>query len=260
MSRYTTMLRFPIEQTLVEKHLSVTDEKNWVHVYDLVGLADYPIFDERYRSVLNNRIIRHYWLREIGLETVSQFRWYMRAKMHEIMPYYNRMYLAQDMIKDPMLGFWKNRDEKHDSTNDVHSNGESDTVQNVDYSVNTSQHSESTTVDHSSSVFQDTPMSMLTSDSPNLVEQLKYATTVTYDDSNSSTTSDTSTQSTSEADTVGNSKTSSVTNSVYDATDGIVEKGSNKSQAKLFEEYKKAIINIDMEIIEELNELFFGLW
>ena len=51
MSRYTIELRYLIEGN-----------------YDL-GLKDYPIFDESYREQLNNKIIQHYYFREIGFET-----------------------------------------------------------------------------------------------------------------------------------------------------------------------------------------------
>ena len=34
----------------------------------VLGLDDYPIFDESHRSVLNQKIVRRYWLREIGIE------------------------------------------------------------------------------------------------------------------------------------------------------------------------------------------------
>jgi hypothetical protein len=41
-----------------------------------IGMAtaiDYPIFDEAYRAVLNQRITDHYALYEIGHETPSMF-------------------------------------------------------------------------------------------------------------------------------------------------------------------------------------------
>jgi hypothetical protein len=60
--------------------------------YSKVGLADYPIFDPAYRPILNGKIIEEYYYREIGVETIEQFVWRMRAKMNQIMPYYNQLY------------------------------------------------------------------------------------------------------------------------------------------------------------------------
>src|SRR5690606_21717366 len=57
-----------------------------------VGLDDYPIFDNGYRPTLNEKIVGRFWFREIGFETESMFRHYMRQRMLEIMPYYNDLY------------------------------------------------------------------------------------------------------------------------------------------------------------------------
>ena len=69
-----------------------------------VGLDDYPIFDESYRSKLNERIRKEYWLNEIGHETIDIFVWRMDLKMCSIMPRYNRMYLAELQNTDPLDG------------------------------------------------------------------------------------------------------------------------------------------------------------
>ena len=66
MSRYTIELRYLIEGN-----------------YDL-GLKDYPIFDESYREQLNNKIIQHYYFREIGFETEALFKNRLNQKMNEI--------------------------------------------------------------------------------------------------------------------------------------------------------------------------------
>ena len=60
-----------------------------------IGLGDYPIFNEEYRKILNTKICTHYYFSEIGLETVQQFTHRMRAKMWEIMPYFNQLYKDQ---------------------------------------------------------------------------------------------------------------------------------------------------------------------
>ena len=71
MSKYTTELRYLIQSG-----------------FDL-GLRNYPIFDENYRSKLNEKILNHYYMREIGFETAGLFKRYLNVKMEEIMPYYN---------------------------------------------------------------------------------------------------------------------------------------------------------------------------
>lgn len=55
-------------------------------------IGDYPIWDEAYRNVLNNKIKSHYYFREIGQETPNRFKFYLDTKLNEIMPYYNELY------------------------------------------------------------------------------------------------------------------------------------------------------------------------
>lgn len=68
-----------------------------------LDLQSYPIFDESYREGLNNKIIRHYWFREIGFETAALFRDRLAMTMTEIMPYYNQLYKSQLISVDPMI-------------------------------------------------------------------------------------------------------------------------------------------------------------
>lgn len=84
MSKYTTELRWVIENG-----------------YDL-QLNEYPIFDENYRQKLNQKIINHYYFREIGFETVGLFRFYLKQTMNEIMPYYNQLYESALLEIDPL--------------------------------------------------------------------------------------------------------------------------------------------------------------
>lgn len=60
--------------------------------YAPIGLAHYPIFDETYRPILNGKLIEEYYHREIGVETIEMFVWRLRAKMNQIMPYYNQLF------------------------------------------------------------------------------------------------------------------------------------------------------------------------
>lgn len=41
-------------------------------------------------------------MREIGLETLELFRYFMRMKMWEIMPYYNQLYKSELIEFDPL--------------------------------------------------------------------------------------------------------------------------------------------------------------
>lgn len=55
-------------------------------------IGNYPIWDETYRNVLNDKIKNHYLYKEIGQETPGRFKHYLDTKLNEIMPYYNQLY------------------------------------------------------------------------------------------------------------------------------------------------------------------------
>ena len=88
MSKYTTELRYIIESG-----------------YDLQALKSYPIFDENYRQILNQYILNHFWLREIGAETVGEFDLFLTNTMNEIMPYYNGLFRMAMSEIDPLTNY-----------------------------------------------------------------------------------------------------------------------------------------------------------
>ena len=203
MSKYTTQLRWIVEQEQGQVPYNKY-ERYTVQTYKKVGLNEYPIFDEAYRQMLNDKIIDHFFFREIGFETAAQFQWYMRRTMNEIMPYYNEMYITQAMIDDPLTDY------------------------DGSYLEKGSNESES----HNRDVYQDTPMSLLSNTGSPNVEDLDYATNVTYDDASAK--------------------------SKWDKSHN--ELGRRHSQSYLMKEYREVYKNIDMEVIDELETLFMGLW
>ena len=66
------------------------------------GIWKADVAFEDYRQVLNNKIINHFYLREIGAETPDRFNFYLGRKMQEIMPYYNQMYKSELLEFDPL--------------------------------------------------------------------------------------------------------------------------------------------------------------
>lgn len=103
MSQYTTELRFICEQLSgldesvgyngVEKVI----EKARPKIFDF----DYPIFDPSYKQALEEKIILHYYTREICEETIGLWKLRLKSKMREIMPYYNQLYESTLIKFDP---------------------------------------------------------------------------------------------------------------------------------------------------------------
>ena len=234
MAKYTVELRFIVEQFLDDKGLRHT-EPNWQEIHQELGLSDYPIFDENYRWQLNRKIIRHFYVREIGFETFYLFRWYLHMKMHEIMPYYNQLYLSEKIKFDPL----STRDIEYreiwgiDNTRDTDSNWTS----KVD----------STGKNHDREIYQDTPMELLDEPSPNPVESLDYATTATYNDGDSQAKQNSS----------GDNTVDETKNEQGNRTK--TEKGCDRPGAEMLMMYRDSFLNIDMMVINELETLFMGI-
>lgn len=116
MSKYTTELRYIIENN-----------------FD-IGLKNYPIFDENYRELLNQKIINHYYFREIGMETAELFKRYLNTTMNEIMPYYNQLYKSELLEFNPFYNVDKNivSDKNNNSVSDFIGNTTGKNQQNAD--------------------------------------------------------------------------------------------------------------------------------
>lgn len=116
MSKYTTEVRF-ICESLTGHEMS----QGYHNVEDIIAEAapkifteNWEIFEDSYRPVLENKIIRHFYFREISEETYALWRMRLDMKMCEIMPYYNQLYKTVGMFAD---NFWWDTDlttERHD--------------------------------------------------------------------------------------------------------------------------------------------------
>ena len=240
MSKYTTMLRFPIEQRLDDLGLSHSEE-NWPYIYPVIGLDDYPIYDAAHRGILNGKIIRRYYMREIGFETLGQFAWNMRRKMHEIMPYYNRLFESESLVTEPMLS--RNLD-----CTERWTRGES-TARNRSDTRATDTSSTSQSTSDGRNVFQDTPMNGLDTGA---IEAMDYATSVTLDRG--------TTESGSSARNEASGSSTDAYTGDFDGTRVHSQRGYDTSQSELLLTYRKTLLNIDLEIVDSLSTLFMGLW
>lgn len=233
MSRYTIELRYLIEGN-----------------YDL-GLKDYPIFDESYREQLNNKIIQHYYFREIGFETEALFKNRLNQKMNEIMPYYNQMYESSKLKIDPLSTI----DLEEVFTRKSKSTGEG-TSSTSGTGNNTSNFNSTDTTDYGKvSKFSDIAQAQTT---PNEILNDKYLTSATVDDGQDKNTNTGTNTSQTESTTSGTS--TDKRNLDEDTT--LTRKGNNgtASESELLNMYRETFLNIDMMIIDDLDELFLGIW
>lgn len=233
MSRYTIELRYLIEGN-----------------YDL-GLKDYPIFDELYREQLNNKIIQHYYFREIGFETEALFKNRLNQKMNEIMPYYNQMYESSKLKIDPLSTI--DLEEVFSRKSKTTGEGTSSTSGTGN---NTNNFNSTDTTDYGKiSKFSDIAQAQTT---PNEILNDRYLTSATVDDGQDKNTNTGTNTSQTESTTSGTS--TDKRNLDEDTT--LTRKGNNgtASESELLNMYRETFLNIDMMVIDELSELFLGIW
>ena len=185
-------------------------------------MTNYPIFDENYREILNNNILHHYYENEIGFETASLFRFYLNQKLNEIMPYYNELYKVQKKIIDENLLLNNvNLTERLTGSN----------------TTNTSSTSQSS--NNGKNLFQDTPQGQI---SQTDIDNQTWATNLTL---NKNDIEDES------------SATGSGTNEYLKT---IVGNNGGKFNIDVLNDIKNNLMNIDLMIINELNDLFMGIF
>lgn len=156
MSKYTTEVRF-----ICEEAAGLTSSVGYLGVNDVINTAlpkvfnfDFPIFDETYRPILEKKILKHYYTREIGLETVGLWKLFLDTKLNEIMPYYNQLYKSELISFNPMYDVDLTRDHQLKHLEDIKETGtqESDTNRNGTLDTTTNKtgttHDTSLTTDH----------------------------------------------------------------------------------------------------------------
>ena len=192
-------------------------------------MTSYPIFDENYRNTLNQNILYHYYESEIGFETAPLFRFYLNQKLNEIMPYYNELYRLQKDILESGL------------TNNVNltETFKRDTATNT----NSNSTSQNNGTNKGKNVFLDTPQGNTYKGD---IDSTNYATNVTWNKND--TTNDITDNSTSNGTGIEN----------YIKT--IVGNNGNKYEIDVLTQVKDNLLNIDLLIINELNDLFMGIF
>ena len=112
MSKYTTEVRF-----ICETAAGLETSEGYLSVNQIIKAAlpsvfdfDFPIFDELYRPLLETKILKHFYTREIGLETVGLWKLKLDTKLNEIMPFYNQLYKSELIEFNPLYDVDLTRD------------------------------------------------------------------------------------------------------------------------------------------------------
>lgn len=182
---------------------------------------DFPIWDESYRLDLEIKILSKYLRREISYETVGLWKHYLWQTLNEIMPYYNQLYLTTLETFNP--------------------NNELDitTILNRGVKSNLTEKGTGTNTVTGENVGKDFPQSVVSG-----TDAQFYASQSQKIDNTTSGESD---------------RTADSTN---DENSTQTRKGrlGTRTQGEIILSFRNSILDIDTQIINDLNFLFFPLY
>ena len=243
MSKYTTEVRFICEQAS-----GLTESKGYNDINSIIDLAipkvfnfDFPIFDESYRSVIERKILKHFYTREIGAETVGLWKLWLDTRMNEIMPYYNPSYESTLIEIDPLID--TKIETKHNTKNNSNKNENGRTKGTGKNNANNYQNSDGW------SYYSDTPQGDMYG-----IINMNYLTNATHNKDNSS-----SNLSANYSDNTENTVISNI-DTTEDYIQSVVGKTSGNTYSEMLKEFRDTFLNIDVKIIHELDDLFLNLW
>ena len=255
MSKYTTEVRFICEskagftESAGCDNVDVVVSKSWNKIFTNKAV----FFDEEYRSVLCQKILKHYYLREIGSETVGIWKLWMNTRLEEIMPFYNQLYKSALIEFNPLydvdLKITHNR--KIDSSKQ--DTGTSQSVSSGE--INVSETSSGSSNNTKKDLYSDTPQGAITG-----LENENYlsnARKVTDTGSTSNENSSTGTNKTIVNDDTSNTGTA---NTLEDYVENVRGKRGSESYSSMLMNFRQTFLNIDMQVIKEFSDLFMGLW
>lgn len=302
MSKYTTEIRF-----ICEEASGLIASQGYNSLDNILNQAipkifdfSYPIFDESYRKILEKKILKHFYTREICEETVGLWKLRLDSKLNEIMPYYNKLYNSELIEFNPLYNVSLNRvhnsdilnnkveneaineNSKNNNTSDIHKNSMNNTENNTNTNNTVISNSNGLNTNKNNIIakdlYSDTPQGSLTNieNETYLTNARKNINDEISNNISSTNTNDNSTETSKEnSNTVilGDEKVVNDSNnelnrnrSVIDSlntTENYLEKivgYQSVNPNKMLEDYRNNFLNIDIMILNDLEVLFMQLW
>ena len=204
---------------------------------------EYPSFYEGIeKKAFEQKVLDHYWLRQIGQETVGRWLHCFRSRIRDIMPYYIQLYESERFMKeieDPFatVDYTETFEEEHTGE----SSGTSTTP-----NTGTEEEGRIHTENHQH-MFSNTPQGSIS----NLTQYMTEASVETADDNDdltrTSEATSTGTATGTERGTVRHTLTKK-------GAMGVTTFGHDMI------EYRQSFLNIDLMVINELKDLFLQVY
>lgn len=235
MAKYTMELRELFTTSkFVPAIYTRSDVEGWFKDYNLedyLTQSQIDLIEENgiwSKDKLARKIVDHYYMREIGFETIGLFKHYVKVTMNELMEKYLPIIYSRCIEYDPLV--------------------------NVDYTESFTRNKETTTEGDATSTSSSTTSGLnVGSDTPqgqiNKTSILNgtYATNTSASEGTSSISDETSSSGTGNEEETYSKRI-------------IGNSGVSATAQKMIEQYRQIIYAVDNEIIKELNTLFMGLY
>lgn len=221
--------------------------ENGTNIWDF----EYPSFytgDDK--KAFEQKVIDHYYFRQIGQETTGRFLHYFRSRIREIMPYYIRMYESVKLMDDLENPF-DNVDVVETFEEETTGQASGQSSGSASGTQSSTQTDDKTATEGKAHRFSNTPQGSIS----NLDN---YMTEASRDDNTSTEKVSESASGNSSSESSGTSSSESSGTTKHTLT----RKGNQgvNTYAHDIMEYRKSLIDVDMMIINNLQDLFLGVY
>ena len=256
MSKYTTEVRF-----ICETAAGYDESKGYSDIETIIAAArshifdfSYPLFDNAYKATLETKILRHFYTREIGAETVGLWKHFLCRKLNEIMPYYNKLYQSELLEFNPFydVDYTREGNRKGEDTNTNTRTGTGKSTDSGTERLNVKDEPKSDAWEY----FSDTPQGGVDG-----LASMEYLTNATHSvASGEGSNRDDVTTFGKIVDTTSSDTENGQKNTTEEYLESVHGKQGSTPYTELLQKYRETFLNIDMQIINELEPLFMGLW
>ena len=246
---------FPMETSKVTLELRELVESG-VDIWNF----DYPSYYKgEEKKAFEQKVIDHFYFRQIGQETVGRFLHVFRRTVREIMPVKIKRYKSIELMDNPEINPLDNymmTEEYEEERSDKRTGTGTSSTTSSSSGSGSITHTEQKDTTHAD---KDTPQGSLAWQIDNQGEiNIDHASNV-FQEKNDTRNTETSTAS-ENGSVTGN--TSTEDNSSGDTKHTLTRRGNIgvTTYAQMLEGYRASFIDVDLEIIEELETCFLGVY
>lgn len=198
--------------------------ENNVEIFDF----DYPFYNEERRKQFEQHFIEHFYFDEIGQETVARFKQRLKIKLNLIMPYWNKIFLA-DELEQRIL-------DNYSVTETYESNIENSSNAENENNINTSNESINKNLE------SDTPVTKTD------FEQVDYFSNIVKD--------------------IGSGTSNTTVSNINNVNDNRTENWTRRMEGNIgvqtdadaIIKYWQSLRQIELEIFKQCDDLFMGVY